>query len=522
MQVTIRGINTGRDAETNFALVVDGVLQTNPNALNQELSGVTQIEIVKGPQGALYGRNAVAGALIMTTRKPGEEWDVDLTAGIGSDSTYKGSIYAGGPIGGNASGSLSAYTRKTDGQWENLKLDCDDCVDKFEEYGVDGPAPVRSRRRRARLQGEILRDRRRRDQLQCLDRAGWTRRRFSVPGILRGSRTITIPLHQQRRAAERAGERQPVAQGRLGPRLCNADRLRCLERPENFFLTDGTSGAFSLYAFEATGTCPATNDANLTDPGYEPPFFGIPSSIWFTPAAGGATGFLPPYSPTTCDGYQYQQRDQQDASIELRLTSPGDQRLRWVGGVYFADIDRDVVVSQGGDLGRSLVAIPSFRPAVRTRPTCCTTTASRARSMRCSGSLPSTSWTTSSSPWRRATTARTARSRTTCRPAARPIRRPAAPRRRVSRSAATRSSIPRTRSNPAFATGGIPDRSETFEEFAAEGYRINWELTDDFALFASYGYGFRSGGFNSSGSAATAETSTAGSASTMARPTCAT
>ena len=52
LQVNIRGINTGRDAETNFALVVDGVLQTNPNALNQELSGVTQIEILKGPQGA--------------------------------------------------------------------------------------------------------------------------------------------------------------------------------------------------------------------------------------------------------------------------------------------------------------------------------------------------------------------------------------------------------------------------------------------------------------------------------------
>ena len=71
MQVNIRGINTGRDAETNFALVIDGVLQTNPNALNQELSGVSQIEILKGPQGALYGRNAVAGAMIITTRKPG-------------------------------------------------------------------------------------------------------------------------------------------------------------------------------------------------------------------------------------------------------------------------------------------------------------------------------------------------------------------------------------------------------------------------------------------------------------------
>ncbi|MGA1729897.1 MAG: TonB-dependent receptor plug domain-containing protein, partial [Steroidobacteraceae bacterium] len=51
MQVTIRGINTGRDAETNFALVIDGVLQTNPNALNQELNNVSQIEILKGPQG---------------------------------------------------------------------------------------------------------------------------------------------------------------------------------------------------------------------------------------------------------------------------------------------------------------------------------------------------------------------------------------------------------------------------------------------------------------------------------------
>ena len=110
MQVNIRGINTGRDAETNFALVVDGVLQTNPNALNQELSGVTQIEILKGPQGALYGRNAVAGALIMTTRKPGDEWGFDITAGVGSNNSYKGSIYAGGPIAGSVKGAFSAYT----------------------------------------------------------------------------------------------------------------------------------------------------------------------------------------------------------------------------------------------------------------------------------------------------------------------------------------------------------------------------------------------------------------------------
>jgi iron complex outermembrane receptor protein len=60
-QVSIRGIVSTRDAESTFAYVVDGVLSTNPNSINEELVAVAQIEVLKGPQGALYGRNAVAG-----------------------------------------------------------------------------------------------------------------------------------------------------------------------------------------------------------------------------------------------------------------------------------------------------------------------------------------------------------------------------------------------------------------------------------------------------------------------------
>ena len=62
-QVSIRGIVSTRDAESTFAYVVDGVLMTNPNSFNEELLDVAQIEVLKGPQGALYGRNAVAGAV---------------------------------------------------------------------------------------------------------------------------------------------------------------------------------------------------------------------------------------------------------------------------------------------------------------------------------------------------------------------------------------------------------------------------------------------------------------------------
>ena len=71
-QVNIRGINGARDAENSIALVVDGILKTNTAQLNQVQGTLRQVEILKGPQGALYGRNAAAGALVLTTLKPGD------------------------------------------------------------------------------------------------------------------------------------------------------------------------------------------------------------------------------------------------------------------------------------------------------------------------------------------------------------------------------------------------------------------------------------------------------------------
>ena len=72
--VSIRGINGARDAETNFALIIDGILYINTYAFNREYADLEQIEILKGPQGALYGRSAAAGAVIMSTKKPSQEF----------------------------------------------------------------------------------------------------------------------------------------------------------------------------------------------------------------------------------------------------------------------------------------------------------------------------------------------------------------------------------------------------------------------------------------------------------------
>ena len=65
-QINIRGINGARDAESSVALVVDGILKTNSAQLNQNQGTLRQVEMLKGPQGAIYGRNAAAGAIVVS------------------------------------------------------------------------------------------------------------------------------------------------------------------------------------------------------------------------------------------------------------------------------------------------------------------------------------------------------------------------------------------------------------------------------------------------------------------------
>ena len=68
--ITVRGISHIRNGESPIAFVIDGVTLPDANLINQELFDVALIEVVKGPQGALYGKNAIAGAINILTNKP--------------------------------------------------------------------------------------------------------------------------------------------------------------------------------------------------------------------------------------------------------------------------------------------------------------------------------------------------------------------------------------------------------------------------------------------------------------------
>ena len=94
----IRGISQSRNIDQSVAVVIDGVLSTSPIALSQELFDVQQIEVYKGPQGALYGRNAIGGALNITTKKPSNEFEGLVRAEYGNGDFGKAQAVISGPL----------------------------------------------------------------------------------------------------------------------------------------------------------------------------------------------------------------------------------------------------------------------------------------------------------------------------------------------------------------------------------------------------------------------------------------
>jgi iron complex outermembrane recepter protein len=137
-QVNIRGINGARDAESSIALVVDGILKTNTAQLNQTQGTLRQIEILKGPQGAIYGRNAAAGAIVIQTAKPGDTLEGAVRASYANEKTAEATAYISAPIGEGAGVVLSGYYRQTDGFYRNSFLGNRKVVDDQKIWAVDG------------------------------------------------------------------------------------------------------------------------------------------------------------------------------------------------------------------------------------------------------------------------------------------------------------------------------------------------------------------------------------------------
>ena len=139
--VVIRGITQARNSEPSVAVVIDGVQQVNPSQFNQDLFDIQQIEVLKGPQGALYGRNAIGGAIIITTKQPTDQLEGKVTVGI--DNGFGSYIHGGvsGPIANGVKFRVAGLYKDTNGYIPNTYLSKD--ADPYKDFAAAREPAVR-------------------------------------------------------------------------------------------------------------------------------------------------------------------------------------------------------------------------------------------------------------------------------------------------------------------------------------------------------------------------------------------
>lgn len=123
---SLRGINHNTAAvsdESPVATFVDGVYVPNNIASLFTLSNVERVEVLKGPQGTLFGRNATAGVLNVTTRTPQHTPSMDVSVGYANYNTLEGSFYGTTGITETLAADLAVHARsQRDGWGRNVYL----------------------------------------------------------------------------------------------------------------------------------------------------------------------------------------------------------------------------------------------------------------------------------------------------------------------------------------------------------------------------------------------------------------
>ncbi|MGC4252344.1 MAG: TonB-dependent receptor [Sphingobium sp.] len=119
----IRGISTGATGigvSSNTAIYLDGFYLASPDVLNFEFPDLENIQVLKGPQGTLFGRNATGGAILLTTRGPSDTLEGNVSVGYGTFDEKLANAYISGPLTDRISASLSGSWLESDGYVYNI------------------------------------------------------------------------------------------------------------------------------------------------------------------------------------------------------------------------------------------------------------------------------------------------------------------------------------------------------------------------------------------------------------------
>ena len=310
--VTVRGISQARNSEPSVAVLVDGVLETNPAEFDQELFDISQIEVLKGPQGALYGRSAIGGAIIITTKPPSDELEGTARVGVGNGVSERAQLSLSGPLNDSKTlkfrASVNAYN--TDGYLEN----------EFLHQKAD---PAKDFSGRARLIWEPN------DQFTADVR---------VSADLLETRAFYFVV-------PRDDEANPFSTFTTAPNANNTSTPITVNNPgeDNRNLYNASLKLDFKPGYGTITSISAYDRAKEIATGDAFDFRPIPNSIFF--ALDGS------------DFNQSQFLDVKSYSEELRFTSPGGDIFNWLVGAYYVHTDRFISTGNNVDTGAGVFPI---------------------------------------------------------------------------------------------------------------------------------------------------------------------
>ena len=287
-RITIRGLITPQVGDPPIAYVVDGITSSDIEFINQEMVDVERIEVMRGAQGALYGRGAVGGAILITTKSGYDELEGNIKASFGNAGSYHLGTTLSGGLSNDSDGyfRFGAYAKGTDGQINNTFLN--QKSDNLEESGVFG-----------KVQFE-----------------GFNDTEISI----QGRHTITeAGFAYYQNVSENNKEDFSIG---TSQNVNNVDEREVTE------VSVKLNKEFELGTFEIIAALNSSNDEHFYDGDYsaDPTFIDEPD--WFR--APFATGGIFKVESTT---------------LESRFTSNNHEQLRWSVSSFYQDRERDNTIN---------------------------------------------------------------------------------------------------------------------------------------------------------------------------------
>ena len=139
-QLFIRGVGSNADGaaeDQSVVLFLDGVYLGRTAGQAFDLFDLERLEVLRGPQGTLYGKNAAGGAINIITQKPTDDLEAALEMSAGDMGYWGTRGKVSGPLGDSMAGKISFTHKERDGYVESLVSNVDDFND-FESNGIRG------------------------------------------------------------------------------------------------------------------------------------------------------------------------------------------------------------------------------------------------------------------------------------------------------------------------------------------------------------------------------------------------